>query len=204
MRNCARSLAHLPAGRREAGQGVQDCRGELGPGRHFGSTASTWHEKYSEASSQPFIKGFVVIRSSTPLRITGVYTAAGVDRQGEIELVTSIDVVEIRLAKSKVTGGQCPDLTVTDISGLSVSCPGGPGTCVTKFDYTVRNIGLGDAFAQIGGRSVAEPAASVIVDRNSSGRIRQPEWRRRSRSQRRRGVIASIPSCTIYGDGRHR
>jgi hypothetical protein len=112
---------------------------------------------------EPFIKGFVVIRSTNPLRVTGVYTSASIDRQGEIESVTGIDVVEIHAAKSKVTGSQCPDLTVTDISGLSVSCPGGAGTCVTKFNYTVRNIGLGDA-GPFTVRSVADPAASVIVD----------------------------------------
>jgi hypothetical protein len=112
---------------------------------------------------EPFIKGFVVIRSTNPLGVTGVYTSASIDRQGEIESVTGIDVVEIHAAKSKVTANQCPDLTVTDISGLSVVCPGGAGTCVTKFNYTVRNIGLGDA-GQFTVRSVADPAAAVIVD----------------------------------------
>lgn len=35
---------------------------------------------------------------------------------------------------------QLPDLTVS-IQGLSVSCPGGSGTCVTNVTYTVNNIG---------------------------------------------------------------
>jgi hypothetical protein len=112
---------------------------------------------------EPFIKGFVVIRSSNPLRVTGVYTAASIDRQDQIESVTSIDVVEIHVAKSQVTGSQCADLTVTDISGLSVSCPGGAGTCVTKFSYTVRNIGTANA-GPFTARAVADPAASVVVD----------------------------------------
>jgi len=112
---------------------------------------------------EPFIKGFVVIRSSDPLRVTGVYTAAGIDQQSQVESVTSIDVVEIAAARQKGTGNQCPDLTVTDISGLSVACSGGPGTCVTKFNYTVQNIGLGNA-GQFTTRSVADPAASVVVD----------------------------------------
>ena len=112
---------------------------------------------------EPFIKGFVVIRSSNPLRVTGVYTAAGLGRESEVELVTSIDVVEIAAARSKATDNQCPDLTVTDIGGLSVACPGGAGTCVTKFNYTVRNIGLGNA-GPFTTRSVADPAASVVVD----------------------------------------
>ena len=112
---------------------------------------------------EPFIKGFVVIRSSNPLRVTGVYTAAGLDRESEVESVTSINVVEIAAARSKETSNQCPDLTVTDISGLSVACPGGPGTCVTKFNYTVRNIGLGNA-GPFTTRSIVDPAASVIVD----------------------------------------
>jgi hypothetical protein len=136
----------------------------LGPGQAFEvDCLDLAREVFKGELPEPFIKGFVVIRSSNPLRVTGVYTAASLDREGEIGSVTSIDVVEIHRARSKVAGNQCPDLTVTDISGLSVSCPGGPGTCVTKFDYTVRNIGLGDA-GPFTVRSVADPAASVIVD----------------------------------------
>ena len=43
----------------------------------------------------------VVVRSSRPLKVTGVYTAAGLTREGEIEGVSSLDVEEVSAAEAK-------------------------------------------------------------------------------------------------------
>jgi hypothetical protein len=42
-----------------------------------------------------YIKGFVVVQSADRLDVAAVYTTAGLDREGEIESVTSIDVESI-------------------------------------------------------------------------------------------------------------
>jgi hypothetical protein len=116
-----------------------------------------------------FIKGFVVVQSTQELDVTAVYTAAGLDKESEVTSVTSIDVEHIGMRDMGADRpDQCPDLTVRDIGRPSVSCPGGAGTCVTKFDYTVANIGPGDADAFVA-RSVADPAQSVVVDAPFAG-----------------------------------
>lgn len=109
-----------------------------------------------------FIKGFVVVQSTGELDVTAVYTSAGLDKKSEVTSVTSMDVEQIRTRKIGAPK-QCPDLTVRDIGRPSVSCLGGPGTCVTKFDYTIANTGPGDAGPFVS-RSIADPSQSVIVD----------------------------------------
>jgi hypothetical protein len=54
---------------------------------------------------EAYIKGFVVVRSSRPLKVTGVYTAAGLTREGEIEGVSSLDVEEVSAAEAKRSMG---------------------------------------------------------------------------------------------------
>jgi hypothetical protein len=113
---------------------------------------------------EPFIKGFVVVQATGELDVTAVYTAAGLDRNSELTSVTSIDVEQIPGRDKRVDEPkQCADLTVRDIGTPDVNCPGGGGTCVTKFDFTVANIGAGDA-GPFSGRSIADPSASVILD----------------------------------------
>ena len=109
----------------------------------------------------PFIKGFIVVESTAPLDLTAVYTAAGLDQQGQVTSVASIDVE--RVSGRDKRPQQCPDLTIKDISEPNVTCPGGGGTCVTKVDFTVANIGSGasDPFVV---RAILDPDQSVIVD----------------------------------------
>jgi hypothetical protein len=93
----------------------------------------------------PYIKGFVVVQSAGPLDVTAVYTTAGLDKEGQVTSVTSIDVERIRGRGKAEEPGRCPDLIIRDIGSPSVDCPGGGGTCVTTVDYTVANIGTDDA-----------------------------------------------------------
>lgn len=120
-------------------------------------------EVFSGRLPERYIKGFVAIRSSGPLRVTGVYTAAGLDREDAIGDVRSVDVEEVSLAHRRRQAPSCPDLAIKDIGRPSVSCPGGGGTCVTTVDYTVANIGTAAA-GSFSVRTVLDPAASVILD----------------------------------------
>jgi hypothetical protein len=113
----------------------------------------------------PYIKGFVVVQSRDRLDVTAVYTTAGLDKEGEITSATSIDVEAILgRKKGAEEPGMCPDLVIRDIGRPDVSCPGGGGTCVTTVDYTVANIGLGDAGA-FNTRAILDPGQSIVVDR---------------------------------------
>ena len=112
-----------------------------------------------------YIKGFVVVQSSAPLDVTAVYTTAGLDSQGKVTSVTSIDVEGIHGRKMGPTEPPhtCPDLTIKDIGLPAVSCPGGGGTCVTKVDYTVANIGTNNA-GSFNVQAILDPSQSVVVD----------------------------------------
>jgi hypothetical protein len=95
----------------------------------------------------PFVKGFVVLQSKAPLDVTAVYTAANLSARE----VISIDVEQVRerlkAGGGPPTPGPLPDLVVKDIdlNSLVETCPGGPGTCVTKVRFTVANIGAANA-----------------------------------------------------------
>ena len=119
-------------------------------------------EAFGGQLPESFIKGFVVIQSTGELDVTAVYTSAGVDKESQVTSVTSMDVEQVRGRELRGPGEpkQCPDLTVRDIGAPSVSCPGGPGTCTTKFDYTVANIGPGNAGPFIT-RSTSDPGTVV-------------------------------------------
>ena len=118
----------------------------------------------------PYIKGFVVVQSSDRLDVTAVYTAAGLDKEGNVTSVTSIDVDRVygRRKREKQPPGTCPDLVIKDIGPPFVSCPGGGGTCVTKIDYTVANLGTADA-GPFNVRAVLDPGQSVVVDTGFGG-----------------------------------
>ena len=115
-----------------------------------------------------YIKGFVVIRSTGRLVVTGVYSAAELGRDDEIGSVQSVDVEQVKGVRQRRPGAQCPDLVVQDIGPPQVSCPGGPGTCTTTFSYTIGNIGAAAAgpFTIL---SVLDPSASVTVQQMSAG-----------------------------------
>lgn len=114
----------------------------------------------------PFIEGFVVIRSPQSLDVTAVYTTATLSADGTAGEHSSIHVEPIQGRKPE--GGRNVDLRVRSIDNLSVSCPGGAGTCVTKADVTIENAGT-DAAGPFTTRTVSDPAQSVIVDEPSGG-----------------------------------
>lgn len=121
-------------------------------------------EAFGGQFPESFIKGFIVVQSTGELDVTAVYTAAGLDQETRVTSVTSIDVEQIATRdKRPDKPGQCADLTIRDIGQINVSCPGGGGTCVTKVDYTVANMGLGDA-GPFSVRAVLDPAQSVVID----------------------------------------
>ena len=95
-------------------------------------------------------------RSTRPRRLTG---RAGSSGQAGID----VEPVAERVAGN---GGERADLTVTKITNLGVSCPGGGGTCVTTVDAVVTNQGSAPASLPSTTRGVLDPAQSVTVDRS--------------------------------------
>jgi hypothetical protein len=117
----------------------------------------------------PWIEGYIVIQSERSLDVTGVYSTATV-RDGMAEEHSSIHLEQIRERAPRATPpppGQ-PDLTVRDITNISVSCPGGGGTCVTKATVTIENLNPAAAGA-FTVKSVFDPAQSVVVNTNFPG-----------------------------------
>jgi CARDB protein len=116
----------------------------------------------------PFIEGYIVIQSERSLDVTGVYSTATV-RDGMAEEHSSIHVEQIRerAPRSTPPPGQ-PDLTVRDITNISVSCPGGGGTCVTTAKVTIENLNA-TAAGPFTTKSVFDPGQSVSVNTPSAG-----------------------------------
>lgn len=115
----------------------------------------------------PYIKGFVVVQSSTSLDVTGVYSSASLDGRGRVQSVSSIDVEQIR-ERRRSQETSCPDLVVQSLGRPSVSCPGGGGTCRTTVDVVIGNNGAGDAGAfRI--RGLFDPGQSVSVEQSVPG-----------------------------------
>lgn len=119
----------------------------------------------------PYIEGFVLLDSRYELDVTAVYTTAGLDRDGRPNPHSSIDVEQIAGRRRGAGGGgdrECPDLIVRDIGRPVVACPGGGGTCVTKVDVTIANVGtVGAGSFKV--RTVLDPAAGVVVVRAFPG-----------------------------------
>ncbi len=124
-------------------------------------------EAFGGQFPESFIKGFIVVESERELDVTAVYTAAGLDPDSRVTSVTSIDVERV-FARRPRRPDQCPDLIIQDIGRPDVSCPGGGGTCVTKVDVVVANIGAGDA-GPFSVRTILDPAQSVIVNSPVAG-----------------------------------
>lgn len=91
----------------------------------------------------PYIEGFLVLKSTAPLDVTGVYTASKPRGIFSPQRVTSIDIEQIRERRLMPLAPpqNCPDLVVQDIDDLRVSCPTGPGSCVITVSATIANIG---------------------------------------------------------------
>lgn len=156
----------FPPKEQKPGKVIPIARHKLGPDEALEVDCEDvlW-EVFNGRFPTSYIKGFVVVQSSARLDVTAVYTTAGLDRQGKVTSVTSIDVERIRGHKMGPTEPPhtCPDLTIKDIGRPAVSCPGGGGTCVTKVDYTVANIGTDNA-GPFNVLAILDPNQSVVVD----------------------------------------
>jgi hypothetical protein len=117
---------------------------------------------FGGAMPGPFFEGFIVIQSPLSLDVTAVYSTATV-RDGVADEHSGIHVEQVRERAPKTNPPPgLPDLTVQDIVITGVSCPGGPGTCVTTARVTIANLNpvAAGAFTV---KTVFDPAQSVGV-----------------------------------------
>jgi len=157
----------IPPGEQKPGKVIRVAQDHLEVGEALAADCDDIARRvFGGGLPTPFIEGFVVIRSPQSLDVTGVYSTATLSKEGVAEDHSSIHVEQIRERGPK-TGGNV-DLRVRSIDNMSVSCPGGAGTCVTKADVTIENVGT-DAAGPFVTRTVSDPAQSVIVDEPSGG-----------------------------------
>jgi hypothetical protein len=113
------------------------------------------------------VDGFVVVQSQQPLDVIALYSTLALDADGAIGEHSSIDVERV---EPRTQENDLPDLVVReiDLGTLKVDCPTGGGSCVTQVEFTVANLGAGNAgpFRVL---SVFDPAQSVPVDLNAAG-----------------------------------
>lgn len=137
-----------PPGGQRPGKILEIGTDKLGPDQALETDCVDIQRRlFPQGFPAPFIKGFVVLQSKTPLDVTAVYTAANLSTRD----VISIDVEQVRerlkAGGGGTTPGQLADLVVKeiDLNTLSETCPGGAGTCVTTVRFTVANIGAANA-----------------------------------------------------------
>ncbi|MDJ0730320.1 MAG: CARDB domain-containing protein [Crocosphaera sp.] len=112
-----------------------------------------------------FIDGFLVVYSPVKLDVVSIYTARA--SRGEVQTM-DVETIQPKLVevnfKDRPSQKEQADLVVREInlSSLSVDCPGGGGTCVTKVEVTIANVGLADAEA-FRTRVTFDPGQSVEV-----------------------------------------
>lgn len=160
----------IPPGEQKPGKVIRVAKDHLEVGEALAADCDDLTRRvFGGTLPTPYIEGFVVIRSPQSLDVTGVYSTATLNAEGTAEDHSSIHVEQIRERAQKAGGGNV-DLRVRDIdmNNLSVSCPGGGGTCVTKVNVTIENVGS-DAAGPFSTRTVLDPAQSVIVDHPSGG-----------------------------------
>ena len=132
----------------------------------------------------PYVEGYVTVESATRLDVTGVYSSrdlaeappcdTGAGRCGRDSckgptccgdsckpapsVSTTLDVVPAReiLRPPPRRPALCPDLVVTDIGRPQVTCPSAQGSCVTRLDYIIGNIGTA-ASGPFQARASADP-----------------------------------------------
>ena len=153
----------IPPGFQEQGKLLPLGRDKLEPA-HALATDCDDLRKRADGGLPDFFDGFVTVRSAGSLDVSAVYTTAAIDREGRLVGQAGIDVEPVaeRVAGD---GGARADLTVTKITNLGVSCPGGGGTCVTTVDAVVTNQGSAPASLPSTTRGVLDPAQSIAVDR---------------------------------------
>jgi hypothetical protein len=159
----------IPPGKQQPGKVLPILKDKLGPDQALAVDCKDLAKKYFDGQlPEPYIEGFVVIRSSQSLDVTAVYSTAALSREGEAGDHSSIHVEPIRERVLKEQPAQKPDLVVKDIGQPKVNCPGGGGTCVTTVEITVANIGAADAGA-FNTRVTLDPGQTVVVDHPLSG-----------------------------------
>jgi len=146
---------------------------KLGPGEALEVDCMDIKRKlFPDGFPQAYIKGFVIIQSDSPLNVTAVYTAAGLDKKDHVTSVTSIDVEKIpgqNKGENRPHSEQCPDLVVSEIGKPVVECRGWFWrTCATTVDYTIVNIGNAAA-GPFTVKAIFDPSQSVIVNKLISG-----------------------------------
>jgi len=157
----------IPPGEQKPGKIIRIAKDELEVDQALAADCDDIARRaFNGSLPTPFIEGFIVIRSPQSLDVTAVYTTATLSADGTAGEHSSIHVEQIPGREPR--RGKNVDLRVRSIDNLSVSCPGGPGTCVTKADVTIENVGT-DAAGPFTTRTVSDPAQSVIVDEPSGG-----------------------------------
>lgn len=140
---------------------------ELGPDEALETDCEDIRSRlFPNGFPSPFIKGFVVLQSKSPLDVTAVYTAASLPTRD----VISIDIEQVRERLKAGDGGggstpgELPDLVVRDIDlgSLAETCPGGAGTCVTTVRFSVANIGAAAA-GPFDSKAVFDPGKADTV-----------------------------------------
>ncbi len=162
-----------PPEEQKPGKVIPIAKDRLGPDEALEVDCMNIRRKlFPKGFPTPYIKGFVIIESKLSLDVTAVYTTASLDARGTVTSHSSIDVEQIheRVIKQPKPPEKLPDLIVQDIdlNTLTVDCPGGQGTCVTKVSFTIANVGSGDAGA-FNIRIVFDPAQSVVVTQSVNG-----------------------------------
>lgn len=87
------------------------------------------------AERQPFLKGFLLLRSSAPIDVVAVYTAG---RPSDVQSI-DVETVSPRATSPRQTAERCPDLTIGRIDRLS------PTSTTTRLNVVVLNLGDVDA-----------------------------------------------------------
>lgn len=153
----------IPPGFQEQGKLLALGSDKLEPAHALATDCDDLRRR-SNGTLPDFFDGFVTVRGSDSLDVTAVYTTAAIDREGRLTGQAGIDIEPVAERAAR-QAEQRADLTVTKITNLAVSCPGGGGTCVTSADAVVTNQGAAAATVTTTTRGVLDPAQSVIVDR---------------------------------------
>jgi hypothetical protein len=154
----------VPPGGQEGGEVITVAVDVLKPDQALAADCEDIKRRvFGGSFPTPFIEGFILLNSPVSLDVTGVYSTATV-RDGVADLHSGIHVEQIRERAPKTTGA-LPDLVVQSIVITGVSCPTGPGSCVTNARVTIANIGAANA-GPFTTKSVFDPAQSVSVGSN--------------------------------------
>lgn len=167
----------------------------------------------------PYIEGYIALETATRLDVTGVYSSrdviaappcGGAGHQsckrscerptkgcpGAPSLSTTLEVVAVKeyVIEAKRPTELCADLTVTDIGQPGVSCPKGGGSCITRVEYTLQNIG-NKASGAFQSRATLDPRQTVTVESAVPDLL--PGASRTIQVTTPRGGNCFDPDCTI-------